>query len=95
MKKILILPSFERSIKKLTAHEKEQIAKSLEIFNTFLLSGQAPFGFRFKKIGHNKYEFRVDIRLRVIVKAEGGTFYLVLAGSHNEVKRYLRSQGNR
>ena len=66
MKKFSILPSFERSVKKLTSQEKEQLAKSLETLNNFLITGQAPYGFRFKKINHNKYEFRVDIRPRVV-----------------------------
>ena len=55
-----------------------------------MLSGEAPQGLGFKKINHDKYEFRVDIRLRVIVKAENDDYYLVLAGNHDEVKRYLR-----
>ena len=87
MKKILILPSFERSIKKLTPQEKKQVAQSLEMFNAFLVTGQAPFGFRFKKINHDKYEFRVDIRLRVVVKVEGEVFYLVFVGNHDQIKR--------
>lgn len=91
MKRILILPSFERSIKKLTPPEKKQTAKSLEAFNTFLVTGRAPFGFRFKKINHDKYEFRIDIRLRVLVKTEDDTFYLVFAGNHDQIKRYLKN----
>ena len=90
MKRISLLPSFERSVKKLTTQDKKRIAQSLEAFNSFLISGEAPSGFRFKKINHDKYEFRADIRLRVIVKAEGDIYYLVLAGSHDEVRRYLR-----
>ena len=90
MKRILILPSFERSIKKLPRQDKDNLAESLEGFNIFLLSGKAPAGFGFKKINHDKYEFRVDIRLRVIVKVEGEDYYLVLAGNHDEVRRYLR-----
>ena len=97
MKRILILPSFERSVKKLTRHDKDNLAESLEDLNSFLLLGWnfqgkflAPAGFGFKKINHDKYEFRVDIRLRVVVKVEGEDYYLVLAGNHDEVKRYLR-----
>jgi len=45
----------------------------------------------FKKIGYDIYEFRIDIRLRVIVKDEGDTLYMVLAGSHEDIKRYLKS----
>ena len=90
MKRILILSSFERSVKKLARQDKQNLAESLDAFNSFLLSGELPAGFGFKKINHDKYEFRVDLRLRVIVKAVDGDYYLVLAGSHDEVKRYLR-----
>ena len=90
MKRILVLPTFERSVKKLTHQNKKNLAGSLEAFNSFLLSGELPVGFGFKKINHDKYEFRVDIRLRVVVKVEGEDYYLVLAGNHDEVKRYLR-----
>ena len=90
MKRIVILPSFERSVKKLTRQDKDNLAESLEAFNSFLFSGELPVGFGFKKINHDKYEFRVDIRLRVVVKVEGDDYYLALAGNHNDVKRYLR-----
>ncbi|MDD4980793.1 MAG: hypothetical protein PHC54_05980 [Candidatus Omnitrophica bacterium] len=89
MKRILILPSFERSVKKLTRQDKDNLAESLEVFNSFLLTGELPAGFGFKKINHDKYEFRVDIRLRVVVKVDGEDYYLVLAGNHDDVKRYL------
>ena len=83
MKKILILPSFERSVKKLNRQDKDSLAESLENFNLFLLSGEAPAGFGFKKISHDKYKFRIDIRLRVVVKVEGEDYYLVVAGNHD------------
>ncbi|MBI4353109.1 MAG: hypothetical protein HY593_04190 [Candidatus Omnitrophica bacterium] len=90
MKKVIVLPSFERAAAKLAFQEKAQLAKSLTAFNSYLASGHAPFGFRWKKIDRNKYEFRIDIRLRVVVKVEGDFFYLVLVGSHDDVGRYLR-----
>jgi mRNA-degrading endonuclease RelE of RelBE toxin-antitoxin system len=90
MRQIVALPSFARSAKRLSASDKSQLAESLEQFNNFILSGEFPVGLGFKKIGEDKYEFRAGLRLRVIVKAEGDTFYLVLVGSHDEVSRYLR-----
>lgn len=90
MKRILILPSFERSVKKFTRQNKKNLAESLENLNVFLLTGELPAGFGFKKINHDKYEFRVDIRLRVVVKVVGEDYYLVLAGTHDDIKRYLR-----
>ncbi|MBL7130972.1 MAG: hypothetical protein ISS45_06200 [Candidatus Omnitrophica bacterium] len=91
MHKVVILPSFKHSVKKLTIQERERLAKSLEIFNTFLATTQTPSGFRVKKINYDKYEFRVDLRLRVIAKKEADIFYLVLVGSHDEIRRYLRN----
>ncbi len=90
MKKIVILSSFERSLKKLSPQDKKQTAESLESFNSMLVSGSFPAGLGFKKINHDKYELRVNIRLRVIIKSEGDTYYLVLVGSHDDVRRYLR-----
>lgn len=91
MKKVIILPSFERSIKKLNPAERKQLAKYLELFNQFLVTGRLPSGLGFKKINHDKYEIRVGVRLRVVVKEEKDTFYLVLLGSHDEIRRYLRN----
>ena len=90
MKQVVILPSFERSDKKLAPEQKKRLTESLESFNTFLISGQVPKGLGWEKIGHEKYEFRLDIRRRVIVKEERDIFYLVLVGDHNEIKRYLK-----
>ena len=90
MKTIVILPSFERSVKKLAPQDKKKLALSLEAFNSFVCSGECPHGLGFKKINHDKFEFRVDIRLRVIVKVDGDTYYLVLVGSHDYVRNYLR-----
>ena len=90
MKYIVPLPSFERDIKKFKHEKKERLKNTLDNFNRFVATGKKPFGFRFKKINKNKYEFRVDIRLRVVTKLEGDTFYLVKAGDHNEIKKYLR-----
>ena len=68
----------------------KHISKSLEEFNSYILTGNASVGLGFKKINHDKYEFRAGIKLRVIVKAEKDDYYLVLVGSHDDIKRYLR-----
>ena len=88
---IKILPSFERSAKKLTMQEKTRLAGSLEKFNAFLVAGQTSGGLNFKKINHDKYEFRVDDRLRVVIKKEADIYYLVLVGDHARIRQYLRN----
>lgn len=94
MKRIFVLDSFKRSIKKLPPGDKNALASALETFNTFVFTGSSPRGFGFKKINHNKYEFRAGLRLRVIVTLEGDAYYLVLLGDHNDIKRYLRKFRN-
>lgn len=91
MKKIVILPSFERSIKRFTPAEKDHLVVAFEKFNNFLVTGRISSGLGFKKIGTDIFEFRIDIRLRVIVKDEDDTLYMVLAGSHEDIKRYLKN----
>ena len=94
MKEIIVLPSFDRSIKKLSPNERQKLTEGLEKFNHFLLTGEFSAGFGFKKINHNKYEFRVSIQRRVVFKQEGGAIYLVLAGSHDEIRKYLKKYRN-
>lgn len=90
MKRIFILPSFERSVKKLAVSEKKKLQEGLSSFNDYLVTGRASRGFRLKKICQDKYEFRVDIKLRVIFKGTEGDYYLILAGNHDDIIRYLR-----
>ena len=90
MRIIKILSSFERSLKTLSIQDRDKLKKALIRFNEFLISGIMPAGLGFKKINHDKYEIRVNIRLRVIIKMEKGYVYFVLTGSHDDIKRYLR-----
>ena len=91
MKKVFPLPSFERLARKLTALEKRSLVESLENFNQFLISGTLSSGLGYKKIADDKFEFRVDIKLRVLVKVEGDNYYLVLVGNHDDIRRYLKN----
>ncbi len=50
-----------------------------------------PSGYGFKKINGDKYEIRVDLRMRIVMKAEGDTLICHVIGDHEDVKRYLRA----
>ena len=54
-------------------------------------TGNIPVGYGFKKINGDKYEIRVDLRIRVVMKAEGDTLVCHVIGDHEDVKRYLRT----
>ena len=94
MKDIVVLSSFDRSVKKLSLSDRKKLTDTMEKFNRFLLTGEMAPGLGFKKINHDKYEFRVDIRLRVVFKQAREAIYLVLVGNHDEVKKYLRAYRN-
>ncbi len=70
--------------------DKNKIKNTLEEFNAFLVSGIATKGLGLKKLGRNIYEIRVDMRLRIIIKIEEEIIYLVLAGSHQDIREYLK-----
>ena len=92
MKKVVALSSFERSVKRLTPNEMKRLGRALESLNSFLLGQTASHGFAFKKIGHAKDEFRVDLKHRVIMKVHENVYYLALVGSHDDIKRYLKKE---
>ena len=94
MKDIVVLSSFDRSVKKLSHAEHRKFLEAMEKFNRFLLTGEMGAGLGFKKINHDKFEFRIDIRLRVVFKQGREMIYLVLVGDHDDVKKYLRTYRN-
>lgn len=95
MKNIFILPSFERSLKKMSLEQKDKIKESLEVFNSFILGEHLPVRFGWKKINHDKYEFRANIKLRIVVKIDNNEFFLVLVGNHDQIRQYLRNFRNK
>lgn len=95
MKHIYILPSFERSLKKLGKPQKLALSESLLAFNRFVETGDAVRGLGIKKINHDKFEFRADIRLRVVFKETEAGYFLILVGNHDQVSRYLRDFRNK
>ena len=90
MNYVVPLPSFERCIHKMTVPDRQRIAEALERFNQFQSTGTIAAGLGLKKINHDKYELRVDIRLRVVMKKVVNEFHLVFVGSHDDVRKYLR-----
>ena len=54
-----------------------------------------PVGFGFKKIGEKHYELRIDIRLRILMKAETDTLICHFIGNHDDVERCLKNYRNK
>jgi mRNA-degrading endonuclease RelE of RelBE toxin-antitoxin system len=90
MKRIVPLPSFERSVQRLPPGDRRKIAVALEKLNAFILSGSLSAGLGLKKLYAHTYEIRAGIRLRIILKVFDEMFYLVIVGDHDDIARHAK-----
>ena len=44
-----------------------------------------------RKLRGRLYEFRVGLQLRLVFRHDGDTLYFLLLGTHDEVRRFIRS----
>ena len=91
MKHFAVSNQFQQQLRKLPPRDQEKTATALKSLLSALQLGHLPAGLGFKKINGDEYELRVDIRLRIVMKAEAVTLVCHLVGNHDDVKRYLRT----
>ena len=95
MKRLAVSSRFQQQLRKLPPRDQQKAATALKDLLSTFSSGQLPPGLGFKKINGDKYELRVDIRLRIVMKSDGDTLVCHLIGNHDDVKRYLRAYRNK
>ena len=95
MRQLAASTHFRKQLKQLSTRDQQQVTTALKEFLAALTAGQLPAGYGFKKINHDKYELRLDIRLRIAMKVEGDTLICHLIGNHEDIKRYLRDHRNK
>ena len=91
MKRLAASSHFQRLLRKLPRNEQDHTADALKRLLEALRTGILPAGLGLKKINGDKYELRVGLRLRIVMKADGDTLVCHLIGNHDEVRRYLRT----
>lgn len=91
-------PSFKRSLKSLERQQKKIIALILESLTVYYSTGCDLFEaqkitprFFYKQLRRPYYEAGVERSLRVIIRREGGKCIAILAGNHDQIKRFLNS----
>ncbi len=93
------LPSFERSLKNLDTEQKEIIRILLKALTAYYDSHSnlheaqknAP-GFFYKQLRKPFYEAGVERKLRLVIRREGETCAAMMAGNHDQVRRFLANQ---
>lgn len=84
-------PSFDKSVKNLSSKNKKEI-KELCFSLIDVLSGQSslPGGFGLKNLRRNFWEIRKGLKLRIIFLWQGDSIEFILAGTHDDIKRFLK-----
>lgn len=85
-------PSFNRSVKSLPIEEKEEI-KRVTSQTVDILAHQREIhkGIGLKRLKGDFWEVRKSLKARILFRWQGDLVEFVLAGDHNDIKRYLKN----
>jgi len=85
-------PSFDRSVKKLYGREKEELKKvALQAIDILSQDRIIHKGFGLKRLKGDFWEIRKGIKARILFRWQGDLVEFVLAGDHNDIKRFLKN----
>lgn len=85
-------PSFDRSVKNFHDREKQELKKvatqTIEILSCDKIIHK---GIGLKRLKGNFWEVRYGLKARILFRWEGDLVEFILAGDHNNIKRYLKN----
>ena len=84
-------PSFERSIKRLETNRKEKIKEAVLNTVNFFEKHIKPRSLGLKHLRCDYWEIRTGIKDRIIFRLNNGIVEFVLAGSHSDIKNFLKN----
>ena len=83
-------PSFEDSIKSLSREEKEEVKLAAVQSLDILSRNQGAYkGVGLKRLKGDYWEIRCGIKTRIIFRWKDDLVEFILAGNHDDIKRYL------
>jgi len=84
-------PSFDKSIKRFHGEEKEEIKNiAIQVIDILSQDKQIYKGVGLKRLKGNFWEIRNGLKARILFRWERGLVEFILAGDHDDVKRYLK-----
>ncbi len=85
-------PSFDRSIKSLPPAEKTDVKEAVsQLIDVLSKDRQIHQGLGLKRLMGDFWEVRKGIKVRILFRWTGDLVEFVLAGNHNDVKRFLKN----
>jgi len=85
-------PSFDRSVKSLYGREKEEIKQvALQAIDILSQDRIIHKGIGLKRLKDDLWEIRKGLKARILFRWERDLVEFILAGDHEDIKRYLRN----
>lgn len=85
-------PSFDRSIKSLAPSEKADVKEAAsQLIDVLSQARQIHPGLGLKRLTRDFWEARKGIKARILFRWTGDLVEFVLAGNHDDVKRFLKN----
>jgi mRNA-degrading endonuclease RelE of RelBE toxin-antitoxin system len=85
-------PSFDRSIKQLSSPDKALVKDAAEKLIDVLSKDREIYeGLGLKRLKDSFWEVRQGLKVRILFRWDGDLVEFVLAGNHDDVKRFLKS----
>ena len=82
---------FRRGFRALDAQRQARIEEAMRQLEAMLESGQLQHGLGLKALYQGCWEIRAGLSDRIRFRRTGDLVEFLLAGNHDEIKRYLRS----
>jgi len=83
--------AFLQATERLSRHQANALLRAVGKFQQATEAGQWPRGLGITHLRRDYFEFRIDLRLRVIYRRSPALIEYVLYGSHEDVRRFLKS----
>ena len=85
-------PSFDRSVKSCHSKQKEEIKQAaLQAVDILSQDREIHKGIGLKRLKGDYWEIRRGLKARILFRWQGDLAEFILAGDHNDIKRYLKN----
>ena len=83
---------FDKTVAHLPEARKKQIKKALRYAVAFFETGDLPHGLGLAPLAHGIWEVRAGLSDRILFRRNKDVIEFILAGSHDEIQRFLKNQ---
>ena len=85
-------PSFDRSVKEFHHEEKEEVKRvAIQVLDILSRDRIIHKGIGLKRLKGNFWEVRKGLKTRILFRWKGDLVEFILAGDHNDIKRFLKN----